>query len=114
LKLREIPHPSRFGGSNRSAVLYAARFGWKSRRIPQGKPKTDPERCNGAASASGRALGFHQSGQPPTFLASASNATPASENAPGGAKQFDDAAFLSHKAMLERDYPRRAAPELFF
>ena len=27
---------------------------------------------------------------------------------PAGAKYFDDEAFLSHKAMLERDFTRRA------
>ena len=32
---------------------------------------------------------------------------------PTGAKYFDDEAFLSHKAMLERDYMRRAECEFF-
>jgi hypothetical protein len=30
-----------------------------------------------------------------------------------GAKYFDDPAFLSHKAMLERDYQRRAEAKWF-
>ena len=34
-------------------------------------------------------------------------------NCPTGAKYFDDEAFLSHKAMLERDYTRRAEDKLF-
>jgi hypothetical protein len=29
------------------------------------------------------------------------------------AKYFDDEAFISHKLMLERDFARRAEPELF-
>ena len=33
---------------------------------------------------------------------------------PAGAKYFDDPAFLSHKAMLEQNYTRRAEAELFF
>ena len=32
---------------------------------------------------------------------------------PVGAKYFDDPAFLSHRAMLERDYVRRAADKIF-
>lgn len=35
-------------------------------------------------------------------------------NCPVGAKYFDDAAFLSHKAMLERDYTRRRAQVTLF
>ena len=35
------------------------------------------------------------------------------KNCPEGAKYFDDEAFLSHKAMLERDYTRRAENALF-
>ena len=34
-------------------------------------------------------------------------------NCPTGAKYFDDEAFLSHKAMLERDYTRRANAKIF-
>ena len=34
-------------------------------------------------------------------------------NCPTGAKYFDDEAFLSHKAMLERDYTRRADAKIF-
>ena len=33
---------------------------------------------------------------------------------PVGAKYFDDEAFLSHKAMLERDFTRRAENEIFY
>jgi ferredoxin len=33
---------------------------------------------------------------------------------PRGAKYFDDPAFLSHRAMLEKNYLRRAAPAFFF
>lgn len=33
---------------------------------------------------------------------------------PKGAKYFDDPAFLSHVAMLEQNFMRRAEPELFF
>ena len=32
---------------------------------------------------------------------------------PMGAKYFDDPAFLSHKAMLERDFQRRAEAKWF-
>ena len=32
---------------------------------------------------------------------------------PKGAKAFADEAFLSHRAMLERDYTRRAEPVFF-
>ncbi|MBQ1603403.1 MAG: EFR1 family ferrodoxin [Oscillospiraceae bacterium] len=35
------------------------------------------------------------------------------KNCPVEAKYFTDEAFLSHRAMLERDYTRRAAPEWF-
>ena len=35
------------------------------------------------------------------------------KNCPAHAKFFDDPAFLSHKAMLERDYQRRAEPQIF-
>ena len=34
-------------------------------------------------------------------------------NCPVGAKYFDDPAFLSHRAMLERDYTRRAEDKIF-
>ena len=34
-------------------------------------------------------------------------------NCPMGAKYFDDPAFLSHRAMLERDYTRRAEDKIF-
>ena len=34
-------------------------------------------------------------------------------NCPMGAKYFDDPAFLSHRAMLERDYTRRAEDNIF-
>lgn len=33
---------------------------------------------------------------------------------PVGAKYFDDEAFLSHKAMLERDFTRRAEDQIFY
>ena len=35
------------------------------------------------------------------------------KNCPEGAKYFDDEAFLSHKAMLERDFMRRAEVKIF-
>ena len=35
------------------------------------------------------------------------------KNCPEGAKYFDDEAFLSHKAMLERDFMRRAEAKIF-
>lgn len=78
------------------------------------KPKTDPARCIqcgvcAALCPMGAIDPLDVSSVPGTCI----KCHACVRECPTGAKFFDDDAFLSHRAMLERDFQRRAEPEWF-
>lgn len=78
------------------------------------KPKTDAETCNGCGiCVKVCPMGSISPENPSEVPGICIKCHACIRACPTGAKHFDDPAFLSHRAMLERDYMRRAEPELF-
>ena len=78
------------------------------------KPKTDPEKCTKCGiCATVCPMGSIPKDAPDTCTGICIKCHACVRNCPTGAKYFDDEAFLSHKAMLERDYTRRADAKIF-
>lgn len=78
------------------------------------KPKTDPSRCNNCGECARLcpmgSIRADNVGEVPGVCVKCHRCI---RNCPTGAKYFDDAAFLSHRAMLEQNYRERAEPVWF-
>ena len=78
------------------------------------KPVTDKEKCRSCGlCAAGCPMGSISTQDYASVTGICIKCHACVKHCPVGAKYFDDEAFLSHKAMLERDYTRRAEPEFF-
>ena len=78
------------------------------------KPQTDRSKCTGCGVCAALCpMGSISREDPAEVTGVCIKCHACVRNCPTGAKYFDDEAFLSHKAMLERDYTRRAEDKLF-
>ena len=78
------------------------------------KPKTDPALCDGCGLCARLCpMGSISREDPAEVPGVCIKCQHCVVSCPKGAKYFDDPAFLSHKAMLERNYARRAEPQWF-
>ncbi len=79
------------------------------------KPKTDAEKCFGCGLCAQLcpmgSISFENFADVTGICIKCHSCV---KNCPAGAKFFDDEAFLSHKAMLERDFTRRAENQIFY
>jgi NAD-dependent dihydropyrimidine dehydrogenase PreA subunit/flavodoxin len=79
------------------------------------KPATDPAKCDGCGvCAAVCPMGAIDPADPKNVPGTCIKCQACVKRCPRGAKYFDDPAFLSHRAMLEKNYLRRAAPAFFF
>ena len=78
------------------------------------KPQTDRSKCTGCGVCAALCpMGSISREDPAEVTGVCIKCHACVRNCPTGAKYFDDEAFLSHKAMLERDYTRRADAKIF-
>ena len=79
------------------------------------KPKTDDSKCTHCGICSQNCpLGSINAEEPSEITGVCIKCHACVKKCPTGAKYFDDAAFLSHKAMLEANFQRRAETEIFW
>ena len=78
------------------------------------KPKTDIDRCTHCKICIQRCpMGSINSDDPSDIVGICIKCHACVKRCPVGAKYFDDAQFLSHKQMLERDFKNRMEPQFF-
>ena len=78
------------------------------------KPVTDPEKCDGCGiCAKVCPMGSVSAENPAEINGICIKCQACIRKCPKSAKYFDDPAFLSHVAMLEQNYRRRAEAEFF-
>lgn len=79
------------------------------------KPKVKAESCNGCGiCCTVCPMGSIKYGSLPEFQGICIKCQACVKQCPQGALYFDDPAFLSHVAMLEKHFSRRRKPEVFF
>lgn len=113
-KMTEIPAPVVVDGD--AAALYYRPLGLdgEPKNFLKAKPWTDPEKCTGCGVCAALCpMGSISSIDPAEVVGVCIKCHSCVRSCPTGAKYFDDEAFLSHRAMLEKNYTRRADAKLF-
>jgi len=114
-KMRSMPAPIAVRG-NQPLGPYYTPLGTdgKPAVFLKAKPKTDPDRCSGCGiCAEVCPMGSVNRSVPSEINGICIKCQACVKKCPEKAKYFDDPAFLSHIAMLEKNYLRRAVPEIF-
>jgi len=102
-------------GNNPPEVYYTPRgLDGKPTVFLKAKPKTDMDECISCGICISHCpMGSINKEDPADITGICIKCHSCVKRCPMNAKYFDDKAFISHKLMLERDFTRRAEPELF-
>ena len=113
-RMTEIPAPVVVDGDADAPYYRPLGLDGEPKNFLKAKPVTDMTRCTGCGVCAALCpMGSISRENPAEVTGVCIKCHACVRNCPVGAKSFDDAAFLSHKAMLERDYTRRAEAKLF-
>ena len=113
-RMTEIPAPVVVDGDADAPYYRPLGLDGEPKNFLKAKPVTDMTRCTGCGVCAALCpMGSISRENPAVVTGVCIKCHACVRNCPVGAKSFDDAAFLSHKAMLERDYTRRAEAKLF-
>ncbi len=113
--LEAPPPPVKVKGSNPPGAYYTPKgLDGNPTVFLKAKPKTDMEKCNRCGICIARCpMEAISKEDPADIIGLCIKCHACVKRCPQNAKYFDDAQFLSHKQMLERDFLRRAEPEFF-
>ena len=113
-KMTEIPAPVQVDGDADAPYYRPLGLDGEPKNILKAKPQTGRRKCTGCGVCAARCpMGSISRKDPAEVTGVCIKCHSCVRNCPTGAKYFDDEAFLSHKAMLERDYTRRADAKIF-
>lgn len=113
-KMTEIPAPIQVDGDAAAAYYVPKGLDGEPKKFLKATPKTDLNKCtNCGVCASLCPMGSIDPANAAEVTGICIKCHSCVRNCPEGAKYFDDEAFLSHKAMLERDFTRRAEDKIF-
>ena len=113
-KMTEIPAPVQVDGDADAPYYRPLGLDGEPKNFLKAKPQTDRSKCTGCGVCAALCpMGSISREDPAEVTGVCIKCHACVRNCPTGAKYFDDEAFLSHKAMLERDYTRRAEDKLF-
>lgn len=113
-KMTEIPAPIQVDGDAAAAYYVPKGLDGEPKKFLKATPKTDLNKCtNCGVCASLCPMGSINPENAAEVVGICIKCHSCVRNCPEGAKYFDDEAFLSHKAMLERDFTRRAEDKIF-
>ena len=113
-KMIEIPAPVQVDGDADAPYYRPLGLDGEPKNFLKAKPQTDRSKCTGCGVCAALCpMGSISREDPAEVTGVCIKCHACVRNCPTGAKYFDDEAFLSHKAMLERDYTRRADAKIF-
>ena len=113
-KMTEIPAPVQVDGDADAPYYRPLGLDGEPKNFLKAKPQTDRSKCTGCGVCAALCpMGSISREDPAEVTGVCIKCHACVRNCPTGAKYFDDEAFLSHKAMLERDYTRRAEDKIF-
>lgn len=114
-KLTEPPAPIAVDGDADAPYYRPLGLDGEPKNFLKAKPVTDAEKCSGCGVCAALCpMGSIDPADPSSVTGVCIKCHACVRACPVGAKSFDDPAFLSHKAMLERDYTRRAESKVFY
>lgn len=113
-KMTEIPTPIKVDGDADAPYYVPKGLDGEPKKFLKATPKTDLSKCtNCGVCASLCPMGSINPDNVAEVVGVCIKCHSCVKNCPERAKYFDDEAFLSHKAMLERDFTRRAETKIF-
>ena len=113
-RLTEIPAPIAVDGDASAPYYRPLGLDGEPKNFLKAAPKTDESKCTGCGVCAALCpMGSIDPADPSAVTGVCIKCHACVRGCPEGAKYFDDEAFLSHRAMLERDYTRRAESKLF-
>lgn len=113
-KLTEPPAPIAVDGDADAPYYRPLGLDGEPKNFLKAKPRTDADKCSGCGVCAALCpMGSISRENPAEVAGVCIKCHACVKNCPTGAKYFDDEAFLSHKAMLEQTYARRAAAKLY-